>query len=197
MALLTPTSRLEAVNEILANIGRQPITSLASGPLDAALAERRLDVVNRKVQLRGWHFNTEYDVEFPRDENGEIYLPSNCLKADVNKYLFTDINPVIRGNRFYDVLNRTYEFSEDLTGTVVYLLEFTNLPEAARYYITTRAAREFQDKYFKDSEVAGISRQDELDAYDVLIEAELESGDYNIFNSYDTARPLRRGTQFL
>ncbi len=53
------TSKLSAVNTLLAIIGEAPINSL-NPPLtgDASLAERTLDEVSREVQGAGWSWNT-------------------------------------------------------------------------------------------------------------------------------------------
>lgn len=190
---LAPTSRLEAVNEMLAVLGERPVTSLTATSGTAALAERTLDYVNRRVQLEGWNFNTEYDVPLTRNSNNEIQLSTNILKADVSPYTYSDINPVFRGSKLYDTFNRTYTFTRDLKGVVVYLLDFEIIPEAAREYITIKAARIFQDRYFSDMDLAGFSRQEERDALREMRRADGDQGDYNLFNNYSSQRILSRG----
>ncbi|RVO90764.1 hypothetical protein CN109_38105, partial [Sinorhizobium meliloti] len=43
-------------------------------------------------------------------------------------------------------------------------LEFEELPSSARVYITVRAARKYQDRYFGDDSTHSYYKQDELEA---------------------------------
>ena len=72
------------------------------------------------------------------------------------------------------------------------LLEFNELPEVARRYITLKAARMFQDQTVGAQELHGYQINDEQFAYLALREAESESMDYNVFDNYDTYRVLDR-----
>jgi hypothetical protein len=57
-------TKLEAVNEMLAAIKEFPVAALdPGGTSTAALAESVLDRENKRVQSRGWHENSEYDVD--------------------------------------------------------------------------------------------------------------------------------------
>lgn len=61
---LTPTTELEAVNQMLATIMEAPInTLLGAESLDAQRAITTLAEVSRDLQQTGWNFNTE--VAFP------------------------------------------------------------------------------------------------------------------------------------
>lgn len=56
-------SKLEAVNLLLREINRRPVTALdTGGQSDAGLAERQIDSFDLKVQAQGWHWNRETDV---------------------------------------------------------------------------------------------------------------------------------------
>jgi len=71
------TSKLSAVNTLLAIIGEAPINSL-NPPLtgDASLAERTLDEVSREVQGAGWSWNTMLYDSIPLDAStGQSQLP--------------------------------------------------------------------------------------------------------------------------
>lgn len=177
---------------MLAVLGERPVTSLTSTSGTVALAERTLDYVSKRTQLEGWHFNTEYEVPLVRDANSHIILPSVMMKVDVSPYLYADIDPVIRGSKLYDLAHRTYVFQKDLKATVVYLLDFTELPEAARQYITIKAGRIFQDRYFSDLELAGFAREEEREALLELRRDDGQQSEANIFNNYTAYRILSR-----
>ena len=67
---LTPgrTTLLNAVNILLENIGEQPINSLETEQImDARVAERTLLEFHKEGQLKGWHWNTEFNFPFTND----------------------------------------------------------------------------------------------------------------------------------
>ena len=195
MALVL-TTVLDAVNTMLSSIGESPISTLEENTTaDAAVAQNLLDEETREVQDMGWNFNTEDDVPFVRDGDGEIEAPSNVLRFTVNQINFQDMRPVIRGAKFYDAENRTYAFTKDLTAKVVYLLDFTELPQSARWAITLRATRKFYRRFMDADDTEVFTREDEQVAWSALKRHEAETGHYNIFNEYDAARPLRRASR--
>ena len=66
-------TELEAVNVLLTTIGEAPVNTLTGKQTtDVAIAQQVLNEVNREVQSRGWHFNTEYDVELIPDTSNNI-----------------------------------------------------------------------------------------------------------------------------
>jgi hypothetical protein len=188
----TLTTRLEAVNTILGAVGEAPVTSLTSTTADAAVAQNVLEEVSREVQAEGWNFNTEKNVPFVRDESGHINLPTNVLKFDVIASNYPDINPVVRGTRVYDVENHTYVFTTDLKAEVVYFLDFTELPEMARRYITVKAARLYHDRFVGSNELHSFTSQDEERARWALRAENATSSDHNFFNNRFGASILRR-----
>ena len=184
------TTKLIAVNTILSTIGSAPVNSLDQTSADASIAELILDEISREVQSRGWHFNTEFDVPLSLDGDGKIPVGSNVLRMDINDE-YTSVNPVVRGLFLYDVKNRTYVFTKALKSTVIYLLDFTELPEAARRLITVRTARIFQDRYFSADNIHAYTREDEMRALTMLEQAELETGDYNMLDNNVAANRRR------
>ena len=75
---------------------------------------------------------------------------------------------------------------------VVYLLEFSNVPEQAKRYITIRAARVFHDRTLGANTLHKFSSADEARALAVLKQAEMETGEYNIFDSQLQAYTVNR-----
>jgi hypothetical protein len=184
------TTQLDAVNTMLAIIGESPVNSVEnSGLVDVVIAKRTLDEVNREIQLRGWHWNTETDYPlsptFPLP--GTIYLPANTLSVDA---MDPSQDLVQRGLRLYDRKRRSYTFDQTATVVIKFLLEFNELPETARQFIMIRAARKFQDRVVGSQTLSGFNKNDELNALVALRNDEAENADYTILNKTDTIRIL-------
>lgn len=186
--VLTPTSELEAINTILSVIGESPISSLSdiSSVADAVTAQSILSEVSRQVQTKGWHFNTEKNFELSPDAfSKEIVMPSNALRVDpMGDDRETDA--VQRGNRLYDRTKHTFQFSKSIKCDIVLLLPFDQLPQAARHYVTIKAARIFQSRTVGSEALYQFTALDEKDALLDLKRNEGITGDYNILTSNPT-----------
>lgn len=192
---LTLTTELDAINIMLGTIGESPINSLdaATGVVDAVTARSILAEVAVQVQEEGWHFNTESEfVLTPDAGTNEIYVSPNTIEVDVSPYT-TDVDVAIRGNRLYDRKNKTYKFSQDIKADLTILLEFNELPQAARHYITIRAARVFQQRMVGSQILGAYTDQDEARALRAMRRYESKSGDYNILTgNYSVMRVIDR-----
>jgi hypothetical protein len=191
---MNPTSKLEAVNVMLSSIGEAPVNSLSSGLLDAELAETILNNTNREIQSKGWHFNTEYNYPLvPNSVTNQIEMPTNIL--DVDGMTSDDTLDVVqRSGKLYNRMDHSFTFTKTIKVTLKLLLDFEDIPEAARRYITLKAARVFQDRTIGASDLHGIQQRDELEALVDLQEQENGSADYNIFQNYSVSRVIdRRG----
>ncbi len=194
--MTTPTTQLQAVNSMLSTIGEAPVNSLSSGLVDAETAETVLNEVSRDVQSFGWNFNTELDVIRGKNGDGEVQLTDNTLRADlassVNKYRSNKNEYVQRGLYMYDKVQHTDIINKDLKLDIVYMLDFTLIPEVARRYITIKAARLFQERVVGSDNLSAMNRADEQQALFALKEMESENGDYNIFDDGGTYSVLDR-----
>lgn len=73
---VAPTSKLEAVNEMLSSIGQYAVKSLDNSPLrDVRTAIDTLDGQVRETLAKGWHFNTKREVQLWKRHN-------RCLSSD-------------------------------------------------------------------------------------------------------------------
>ena len=72
---ITPMTELEAVNIILASIGESPVNSIENPTnVDVINAIRILRNINRRIQSKGWTFNTiESYTMTPDKNNHKIY----------------------------------------------------------------------------------------------------------------------------
>ncbi len=186
--VLTPTSELEAINTILSVIGESPISSLSdiSSVADAVTAQSILSEVSRQVQTKGWHFNTEKDFELSPDTfSQEIVIPSNALRVDPMGD-DREVDAVQRGNKLYDRVNHTFQFTKSIKCDLVILLPFDQMPQAARHYVTIKAARIFQSRTVGSEALYQFTALDEKDALLDLKRNEGITGDYNILTSNPT-----------
>jgi len=185
----TLTTQLEAVNAMLGHIGEAPVTDIStpsSLPISGSTALTILEEISKEVQSEGWHFNTEKDVTLSPDagNSNKIILPVDVIDADVVDHSY-DI--VARGLTLYDRENNTTAFSKDIKVTLTRLLDWDDLPEAARRYITLRAARILQGRLVGSRELEALIARDEYIAKSRLECMDSSSSDRTIFDSYDTA----------
>lgn len=188
---LTPTTKLEAVNVCLTNIGEAPVASLTGLQVDAQVASSIIDEVSREVQSNGWHWNTEVHTISPNISN-QILLPANTLRVDtVEKDRSLDV--VQRGMKLYDRKDNTYTFTGSLRLHLTVALDFNEIPEAARRYITMRSSRVFQERTLGSESLSKFNRGDEQQAWALLQHEEAETGDHNmITDSYSTYTTVSR-----
>ncbi len=197
------TTELQAVNTMLSAVGEPPINNLEGQKnADAAIARNILEEVNTEVQSHGWHFNTQLDVSLDPDSNKEIVLADNVVRVDIayrttgtgSSSLYDDRDVTQRGGKLFNRSDNTYEFTKAVKAMVIYLLDWDDLPEPARRYITVRAARIFQDRMVGSQAHHAFSKEDEVRARALLREFEMDTGDHSIFDNYDVwnivARPL-------
>ena len=199
MSVLGKTTKLEAVNTMLGFIGEAPINSLDdnTGVGDAPVAEKVLDEINREVQSQGWHFNTEFDVEFTPNSDKEIIFSDNIIRADLDRSRYPNTDVTLRGSKLYNRSKNTFEFDDEVKGELVRILEWEEIPEIARRYITLRAARIHQDRQVGADSLTQVGVREELFALSALREYDSETADTTIFDAYltaDTVRSYRRYT---
>jgi hypothetical protein len=145
------------------------------------------------VQDTGWHFNTEIDWPLaPTVPDKNIPLPANCLRVDTMPRS-RQFDVVQRGSRLYDRGNRTYAFEDTIYVKMVLLLPFAEMPQAARSYITIRAARIFQARSVGSQLLAAFTEADENTARAALRRADSVNADHNILTgNWSVARVLSR-----
>lgn len=190
---LTLSTELEAVNTMLSAIGEAPVNQLdTTTNAEARIAKQILDEVNRDIQSKGWHFNTEPEYTLTRTGDNELQLPSTCVRFDVKNADYPDIDVVQRGSKLYDRKNHTFIFSQDLKGEIMFLLDFTDLPQPARSYIVARSSRIFQDRVVGSTEMLRILAADEASALAGLKDFDDDTADYTIFDNLDSYNVISR-----
>lgn len=188
---LAPLTELDAVNEILGTIAESPVNSLDEEVvIDGSLAMKILKTTSAEVQTRGWWFNRLEGLELTPDVRKEIQLPPNVLKLAASGQ--TPSKVVQRGLLLYDLTNKTSQFEAPVTVDLIQGLEFEELPSSARVYMTVRAARKYQDRYFGDDSTHSYSKQDELEALVSLKNEDLEFDDPNMLEDSQFVTGLRK-----
>jgi len=192
------TTKLDAVNIILSNIGQSPVVNLTSGNPIVEMAELTLDEISRTVQAEGWIFNTEYSYPLQLDQNKEVVIPDNMIQCDLP--VGTGVSVQRRQGKLYNRTDHTYNF-EDLASDncikvdVTWVFEYEDLPEAIKNYINIRAANVFAGRAVGSQEAVKFGQQEEVLARAGALEYETQQGDYNIFgdtqalNTYHSYRP--------
>ena len=191
---LTTTTKIQAVNTLLATIGSAPVNNISgSNSADVAMALQTLDEVSLSVQAKGWHFNTEEDrVYTPDPFTNEISVGNTVLLCDVEHPNNEGIDVVLRGTKLYDRQNRTFEFTKQITAKIIVALDWDELPQAARFYIMIRSARIFQDRAVGSEKHHTFTLRDELTALTQLRRYEGDTADHSIFDNYDVFRVIDR-----
>jgi Tail tubular protein len=182
--IITPQTELDAVNEILSTIGSMPVNTLdEQQDVDTINAQRILKGVSREVQSRGWYFNTLTSYTLTPDAYSDLIpYPNSYLKVFADGYQL-----VRKSGYFFDLTENTNEFPSGLTvDELVKEIDFENLPEAFRYYVTVKAARIFQARYLTSQEIDKHLQMEEAEAYTQIIDFDLQSANYNIFDDDQT-----------
>ena len=192
------TSKLSAVNTLLAIIGEAPVNSL-NAPLtgDASLAERTLDEVSREVQGAGWSWNTMLYDSIPLDAStGQSQLPSNTLAVRFNPLTYPSQRFVLRGLRLFDRVRNSYDLrgsfgvavignTSDLVAEIVEELDWDSIPETGRRYITIRAGRMFANRAVTSASLETYTAEAEEPALQTLKRTEDMAQNYNYISGPD------------
>ncbi len=193
MTIQTPLTELEAVNVMLQCIGETPVSTLNDPAADLAIARSILTDTSRMLQEAGYQFNTESNYPLVPDINGAITLAANIVRVDQDSANDSgDYDLVQRGTTLYDRKNRTAVFTKTVKAEVVLLLPFDQLPPIARRYITLKAARRFQAQVIGSDTLSRFTERDEFEARTAFEEAEGDTADYSIFDSFSVRRSLER-----
>jgi hypothetical protein len=197
------TSFLEAVNRVLQMMGEAPVNSL-NGQYGLALqAQDSLNDVSRRLQSEGWSFNTDREKLLQRDAStNQIAVGPNISRVVIDPYRYPALDIVQRGGRLYDRFNNTYVFDEDLYVDLTIILEWEELPEHARQYITIKSGRQLQEAILGSVDLTKINLTAEMEAKALFLDEETVVNDHSMLRgnpnhsgvtmAYMPSRALRR-----
>lgn len=176
------STKLKAVNVLLAGMGETPVESLEE--VQSALAEKAIDCLDetsRALQTRGWFWNTEDDYALSLDTNNEVPLPNNTVRVTRVSHSGGDIL-VQRGQRLYNRTDHTYTFpvGEEVKVDLVLYLDWDDLPEFAKQAAIYVAQRRLQMRELTSSQIDAAIEDDLQNAIAQLEQAEDAQGPHNI-----------------
>lgn len=164
---------LDAINEVLARVHRQPVTTLANPDPEVVMAMRALDESSRRIQSRGWHFNTEYGVTLALNTANKIPIPDNTAKIDADR-TFSSLNVTQRGKFLYDLEEHKDTFSGPIRVNIAYILKYDDLPVYAKNLMIAQASRRLEQYLQSDPHVQNMLVQAEMSAWADFEAAEAE-----------------------
>jgi len=189
MSILTDTTfytqtKIQMINQCLLAIGEVVLpegTLIEDLPIgtDARTAEFYVVKNMKRVQNRGWFFNTDLQFKFVPDSDKFITAPANLLRLDAG--LTTNRSRVIKkGARVYDLEKQSYKFDDDVYADAIWIVDYSELPVSAFDYIALRSARQFQQSVVGSIELSGFTEQDELDALSDMQREHLQYRDFSM-----------------
>ena len=185
------STELDAVNSILMSVGESPVNTLTVQSPEVAIAQKTLRQVCREIQAEGWSYNTENEYPIELDTNNQCIIPNNILQLDLNIFQHGKDYDVVRRSdnvvlKVYDKKGHTFTFENcsKLFFDIIWMLDFEDLPQVFKDYITTRASRIASNRMVNSQPSARLLESDEAAARAAAVEYENKQGDHNIFNDY-------------
>jgi hypothetical protein len=185
-------TELEAVNIALQTIGEMTVTT-ASNIADVYEASTALEILTetrRTVLTEGWNCNTDTNWTVTSDSNGYIALASTVLRVESS-----DGYPyIMKDNKLYDKENHTFLFTANSNYNldIVWDLDFDDIPHSIAYYIAVRAARITYQRLIGGTDIIRVLMDDEQKAKEKMIEHDVDTRDYSIFDNSATRRIISR-----
>lgn len=134
--------QLEAVNLVLRKIGEIPVTSVDEQYPTLTIVLPALEEARVRLLSEGYWFNTYYKHTISPMPNGEVILPSNCLK-----FFPKEARHKFTGKRIADTDTGSIYVDEAVEGRMIIDVPFTDLVEVMQYAVAYQAA---YDTYVSD-----------------------------------------------
>lgn len=196
MAMQSPISRfteVEAVNRLLSTVGGEKVSALTNLSFTADSAYTALRDAMRDLMSHSWGFNTEVDVVLTPNGSNEIDLSTSGYTGtyisviDFDPEDAGDLDVIIKGTKLYDRKEHSYTVftNETYKAVVSYYVQWEDLPEAVKSYVTAMAAKDFQAQMVGNPQMDAILSQKFLHARSAFYAFEGQQMDYTMFDSYD------------
>lgn len=192
--MMNQTTELQAVNIMLSAIGESPVNTLSGSglPQEVVIARTVLNETSVSIQSEGWNFNTQRSVRLVPDTEGYLNAPNNCVHIyPVEPKPSPQVT--LRGTKVFNLSEGSYVFNGPIHVDMVLLLDFNELPQAARQYITMKASRLFQQRFVGSQILDAFTQEEELKARYALLAYETREGNWNMLDgSFTMVGMLRR-----
>jgi len=194
-------TKLDAVNLMLASIGQSPVNTLTGTlPKDVNKAVVALDSALREVLTQGWSFNSDTEYDMSVDGTNRIAVPASSLQIDPTygqDFVPRYDSSAPAGMFLYDRDKNSFnEFQTTVKVDIVWAFEFEQIPQHARQYIATKAARKFQSGIMASAVLHQFTRDDESEAYATFRRVEKRQKRFNL-NKYSVAVNRNRNPRRL
>ena len=188
---LDVSTRLDAINYVIGSIGLAPVEAEDAYNLDVAQASQLIDAVSRDVQNNrggGFWFNREKNWKLSPDPvTGTISVPNVALSI----YRFNEYNKqqkiATRGRQLYDTEEHGFDMRPLVNSDgyvrlmIITQLDFEDLPQTAKWAITTMAAVKFASRVEMDMNRVQVLGQEAQDAMWSLESEETSQANVNAF----------------
>ena len=177
---------LQAVNQILASVGKAPVTTLEETNPDVAIAYNTLKQVSREVQAEGWTFNKEYHYPLTPDDDGEFKIPNTMIQIDLcsDTYRNRHHDAVRRDGKLYDRQHHTFKWDKsEWFFDIVWEFEWLDLPQPIQDFIVARSAMIVAQRIVGDPNLTAALQQQEGYTRALALEYETQQGDHTFFGS--------------
>ena len=191
MGATTFTTKLDAVNIMLALIGERPLNNLVNlNRAKAIAAVNDLDRITKRTLTEGWWFNRFEEVDiFP--VGGKYPIPDHWSGVDLSSS--TSLNLVVRDGFLFDMKTQADTgFTDTIKIDYIELLEFERIPHVAREAIATAAAVLFVGSQLGSALVLSETRENSLQAWETFEGEELKHLDANLQHMPEISRVMRR-----
>lgn len=193
------TTKLKAVNILLAGMGENPIDSLEA--IQSSLAEKAVSALDESsvtIQAKGWAWNSEEDYPLPPNDAGDVPLPVNTIRIS-RVYHSGGDQLVQRGQRVYNRTDHTFTFpeGENVKVDIIFKLDWDDIPEFAKHPIFYIAQRRLQMRELTSTAIDQAIAGDVEAAITLLEQAEDAQGPANALTdnrdlAYQAASVRRR-----
>jgi hypothetical protein len=176
-------TELDSVNEVLSLVGLGQIADLTA-PLrqDALQASSTLSEGLMEIATTRNYYNRYEDITLTRDTDDKIPIAANVYDVELRN---SNKQVVIKNDLLYNLTDNTFVFPSNPKADITYYLQFVELPEVVKRYLTMKTARKLYLKLFGVSPHLQALAMEEKMAYDVWQRWEDESGDLNMFGHAD------------
>ncbi|WP_412057724.1 hypothetical protein [Bartonella sp. DGB2] len=177
----------QAINELLATIGQDPIETLENLPPAGNTALNTLDRITEELQEQGYWFNLYPNYRLEPNTDGEILLSDTIINIKENGGLYAR-----REGKLYDLSRQSFLFSQPVQCTVVLRLSWDDLPPEARRYIIALSVEQFVEGFPSGAATATARARSLQRAKTAFTNAQIKASGINLLNNAYISQQITR-----